>query len=174
MAAYGFQVLCFQDGWGARLFHFFPTDGLNTVVLVICFCALFGLSMDYEVFILSAVRESWLDQHNMKLAVQEGLMRVAGIITSAAVIMISVFLSFGFVGVVEIEQLGVGLSFAVLLDATVVRLVLVPAIMTLMGRWAFWCPGQALPIAERHPQHGHRYKDQKLNPPVDPEQAAGI
>ncbi len=163
MAAYGFQVLCFQEGWGARLFHFNPTDGLNTVVLVICFCALFGLSMDYEVFILSAVRESWLDQHNMNLAVQEGLMRVAGIITSAAIIMISVFLSFGFVDVVEIEQLGVGLSFAVLLDATVIRLLLVPSIMTIMGRWAFWCPGQALPVAPRHPR-GHHYSDEKLNP----------
>ena len=172
MAAYGFQVLCFQDGWGARLFHFNPTDGLNTVVLVICFCALFGLSMDYEVFILSAVRESWLDQHNMRLAVQEGLLRVAGIITSAAVIMISVFLSFGFVDVVEIEQLGIGLSFAVLLDATVIRLLLVPAIMTLMGRWAFWCPGHALPITERHPR-GHHYSDEKLNP-ADSEQTAGI
>ncbi len=172
MAAYGFQVLCFQDGWGSRLFHFNPTDGLNTVVLVICFCALFGLSMDYEVFILSAVRESWLDQHNMKLAVQEGLMRVAGIITSAALIMISVFLSFGFVDVVEIEQLGVGLSFAILLDATVIRLLLVPAAMTIMGRWAFWCPGQALPIAERHPR-GRHYLDEKLNPP-DAEQATGI
>jgi putative drug exporter of the RND superfamily len=165
LAAYGFQVLCFQDGWGARLFNAYPTDGLNTVVLVICFCALFGLSMDYEVFILSAVRESWLDQHDMRLAVQEGLLRVAGIITSAAFIMISVFLSFGFGDVVEIEQLGVGLSFAVLLDATVIRLLMVPSIMVMMGKWAFWCPGQALPVAPRH--HGHHYIDEKLNPPKD-------
>ena len=122
LAAYGFQVLCFQDGWGAGCWDCFRPDGLNTVVMVICFCALFGLSMDYEVFILSAVRESWLDQHNMRLAVQDGFLRVAGIITSAAVIMVSVFLSFAFGDVVEIEQLGVGLSFAVLLDATVIRL----------------------------------------------------
>lgn len=172
-AAYGFQVVCFQDGWGSRLFHFFPTDGLNTVVLVICFCALFGLSMDYEVFILSAVRESWLDQHNMRLAVQEGLMRVAGIITSAAIIMISVFLSFGFGDVVEIEQLGVGLSFAVFLDATVIRLLLVPSIMTLLDKWAFWIPGRKLPLADRHPR-GRHYEDQKLNPPTDTNRAAGI
>ncbi|MCE0498893.1 MAG: MMPL family transporter [Methylacidiphilales bacterium] len=172
MAAYGFQVLCFQDGWGARLFNLFSTDGLNTVVLVICFCALFGLSMDYEVFILSAVRESWLDQHNMRLAVQEGLMRVAGIISSAAIIMISVFLAFGFGDVVEIEQLGVGLSFAVLLDATVIRLLLVPGIMILMGKWAFWMPGRALPVAERHPR-GHHYDGQKINP-VETNRAAGI
>jgi len=173
MAAYGFQVICFQDGWGARLFHLFPTDGLNTVVLVICFCALFGLSMDYEVFILSAVRESWLDNHNMSLAVQEGLLRVASIITSAAFIMIAVFLSFAFGDVVEIEQLGVGLSFAVLLDATVIRLLLVPGIMTLMGRWAFWFPGHKLPVAERHPR-GHHYHGEKLTPPEEPERVAGL
>jgi len=173
MAAYGFQVICFQDGWGARLFHLFPTDGLNTVVLVICFCALFGLSMDYEVFILSAVRESWLDNHNMNLSVQEGLLRVAGIITSAAFIMIAVFLSFAFGDVVEIEQLGVGLSFAVLLDATVIRLLLVPGIMTVMGRWAFWCPGQKLPTAERHPR-GHHYQGEKLTPPEEKKRVAGL
>jgi RND superfamily putative drug exporter len=172
MAAYGFQVLCFQDGWGARFFNLFATDGLNTVVLVICFCALFGLSMDYEVFILSAVRESWLDQHNMRLAVQEGLLRVAGIITSAALIMISVFLAFGFGEVVEIEQLGVGLSFAILLDATVIRLLLVPGIMILMGKWAFWMPGRALPVAERHPR-GHHYDGQKINP-VETNRANGL
>ena len=173
MAAYGFQVICFQDGWGARLFNLFPTDGLNTVVLVICFCALFGLSMDYEVFILSAVRESWLDNHNMNLAVQEGLLRVAGIITSAAFIMIAVFLSFAFGDVVEIEQLGIGLSFAVLLDATVIRLLLVPGLMTLMGRWAFWCPGQKLPTAERHGR-GHHYQGEKLTPPDETKRVGGL
>jgi putative drug exporter of the RND superfamily len=174
MAAYGFQVICFQDGWGARLFHLFPTDGLNTVVLVICFCALFGLSMDYEVFILSAVRESWLDNHSMNLAVQDGLLRVAGIITSAAFIMIAVFLSFAFGDVVEIEQLGVGLAFAVLLDATIIRLLLVPSIMTLMGRWAFWCPGQKLPTAERHHPRGHHYQGEKLTAPEETKRVAGL
>jgi len=174
MAAYGFQVVCFQDGWGATLFHLFPTDGLNTVVLVICFCALFGLSMDYEVFILSAVRESWVDNHSMALAVQEGLLRVAGIITSAAFIMIAVFLSFAFGDVVEIEQLGVGLSFAVLLDATIIRLLLVPGILTLMGRWAFWIPGRRLPVVERHPNQGHHYHGEKLSPPDESKRVAGL
>jgi RND superfamily putative drug exporter len=173
MAAYGFQVVCFQYGWGAETLHLFQTDGLNTVVLVICFCALFGLSMDYEVFILSAVRESWLDNHNMDLAVQEGLLRVAGIITSAAFIMIAVFLSFAFGDVVEIEQLGIGLSFAVLLDATVIRLLLVPAVMKIMGRWAFWCPWRRLPTAERHPR-GHHYSGEKLTPSKDGERIAGL
>jgi RND superfamily putative drug exporter len=173
MAAFGFQVVCFQYGWGAATMHLFQTDGLNTVVLVICFCALFGLSMDYEVFILSAVRESWLDNHNMELAVQEGLLRVAGIITSAAFIMVAVFLSFAFGDVVEIEQLGIGLSFAVLLDATVIRLLLVPAIMKLMGRWAFWCPWHRFPVAERHPR-GHHYHGEKLSPPSNGKRIAGL
>jgi RND superfamily putative drug exporter len=173
MAAYGFQVVCFQDGWGARLFRLFPTDGLNTVVLVICFCALFGLSMDYEVFILSAVRESWLDNHSMCLSVQDGLNRVAGIITSAAVIMIAVFLSFAFGDVVEIEQLGVGLSFAILLDATVIRLLLVPSVMTVLDKWAFWCPGHKLPVAERHPR-GHHYQGEKLTRAQEAKRLAGL
>jgi putative drug exporter of the RND superfamily len=173
MAAYGFQILCFQDGWGAKLLNLYPTDGLNTVVLVICFCALFGLSMDYEVFILSAVRESWLDNHNMDLAVQEGLLRVAGIITSAAFIMVAVFLSFAFGDVVEIQQLGVGLSFAVLLDATIIRLLLVPSIMTMMGRWAFWFPGQKMPVAERHPR-GHHYRGEKLTSPEEAKRVNGL
>lgn len=173
LAAYGFQVICFQEGWGAYTLHLFSTDGLNTVVLVICFCALFGLSMDYEVFILAAVRESWLDNHNMKLAVQEGLLRVGGIITSAAIIMVAVFLSFAFGDVVEIEQLGIGLSFAVLLDATVIRLLLVPSIMTLMDKWAFWWPGQALPVSERHPR-GHHYHGEKLTPPEDRTRITGL
>jgi RND superfamily putative drug exporter len=173
LAAYGFQVICFQDGWGHRLFGFYATDGLNTIVLVICFCALFGLSMDYEVFILAAVRESWLDTHNMALAVKEGLLRVASIITSAAFIMIAVFLSFAFGDVVEIQQLGVGLSFAVLLDATVIRLLLVPSIMALLDKWAFWCPGQKLPVNERHPR-GHHYHGEKLNPPEEVKRITGL
>jgi putative drug exporter of the RND superfamily len=172
MAAYGFQVICFQDGWGSRLFHLFPTDGLNTVVLVICFCALFGLSMDYEVFILSAVRESWLDNHMMCLSVQDGLNRVAGIITSAAVIMIAVFLSFAFGDVVEIEQLGVGLSFAILLDATVIRLLLVPSVMTVLDKWAFWCPGHKLPVEERH--RGHVCHGETITRAQDQKRIAGL
>jgi len=173
LAAFGFQVMCFQYGLGAATLHLYQTDGLNTVVLVICFCALFGLSMDYEVFILSAVRESWLDNHNMDLAVQEGLMRVAGIITSAAFIMVAVFLSFAFGDVVEIEQLGIGLAFAVLLDATVIRLLLVPSLMKLMGRWAFWCPWRRLPVAERHPR-GHHYHGEKLASSDDAERMTGL
>lgn len=145
LAAYGFQVMWFQEGWGAGIGAFEMVDGLNTIVLVILFCTLFGLSMDYEVFILSAVRESWLDSKNMRLAVEDGLQRTAGIITSAAVILVAVFLCFAFGSVIETQQLGVGLSFAVILDATLIRLVLVPSSMALMGDWNWWLPGQPWP-----------------------------
>ncbi|MEM1058185.1 MAG: MMPL family transporter [Verrucomicrobiota bacterium] len=145
MAAYGFLVFWFQDGWGAGMGAFHEVDGLNTIVLVVMFCALFGLSMDYEVFILSAVRESWLERKDMDYAIEEGLVRTAGIITSAAIILVSVFLCFAFAGVLETQQLGTGMSFAVLLDATLIRCVLVPSSMALMGEFNWWLPGQPLP-----------------------------
>lgn len=149
MAAYGFQVLWFEDGWGQGLGNFIQTGGVNTIVMVVLFCTLFGLSMDYEVFILCAIRESWLDQHDMRIAVEDGLQKTAGIITSAAVIMVSVFLCFAFGSVVETQQLGIGLSFAVLLDATIIRLILAPSAMAIMGKWSWWLPGQPLPITSK-------------------------
>jgi RND superfamily putative drug exporter len=109
----------------------------------------------------------------MDLAVQEGLLRVAGIITSAAFIMVAVFLSFAFGDVVEIEQLGIGLAFAVLLDATIIRLLLVPGIMKLMGRWAFWCPWHRPPTAERNPR-GHHYSGEKLSSSNDGQRYTGL
>jgi RND superfamily putative drug exporter len=156
LAVYGFQVLWFQLGVGHSMLGVFPqTDGLNTIVLVICFCALFGLSMDYEVFILSAIRESWLDQHHFKIAIEEGLEKTSGIITSAALIMVSVFLCFAFGSVVETQQIGMGLSFAVFLDATLVRLVLAPSVLALMGKWAWWMPGRPMPGTERKRDMDH-------------------
>jgi RND superfamily putative drug exporter len=140
LATYGFLVFCYQTEIGHIITRLPEAGGINSFVLVICFCALFGLSMDYEVFILAAVRESWLDTHNINFSIEEGLRRTAGIITSAAVIMISVFMCFAFVGVVETQQLGIGLSFAVFLDATIIRLLCVPSAMALMGKWNFWLP----------------------------------
>lgn len=149
MAAYGFQVLWFEDGWGQGLGSFIQTGGVNTIVMVVLFCTLFGLSMDYEVFILCAIRESWLDQHDMRIAVEDGLQKTAGIITSAAFIMVSVFLCFAFGSVVETQQLGIGLSFAVLIDATIIRLILAPSAMAIMGKWSWWLPGQPWPVATK-------------------------
>jgi RND superfamily putative drug exporter len=84
-----------------------------------------------------------------------------------------VFLSFAFGDVVEIEQLGIGLAFAVLLDATIIRLLLVPSILTLMGRWAFWIPGRKLPVADRHPR-GHQYQNEKLTPSDETKRIGGL
>jgi RND superfamily putative drug exporter len=154
LATYGFLVFCYQTNLGHELTGLPNIGGINSFVLVICFCTLFGLSMDYEVFILSAVRESWLDNHNIKLAIEEGLRRTAGIITSAALIMISVFLCFAFYGIVETQQLGIGLSLAVFLDATIIRLLCVPSAMTLMGRWTFWFPVKKRKTGHvSHPEH---------------------
>lgn len=154
LAAYGFQVMWFQDGVGQKMGHFFHVEGINTIVQIICFCTLFGLSMDYEVFILCAVKECWNSQGKIRLSIQEGLQRTAGIITSAAMIMVCVFLCFAFGSVVETQQLGLGLSFAVLLDATIIRLVLVPCALILLGSWAWWWPfsrsNKARKKAERH------------------------
>lgn len=164
LAAYGFQVLWFQEGWGQGLGHFIQTGGVNTIVMVVLFCTLFGLSMDYEVFILCAVRESWLDQHNMSIAVEDGLLKTAGIITSAAIIMVSVFLCFAFGSVVETQQLGIGLSFAVLLDATVIRLLLAPSAMALMGKWSWWLPGRHAPVAVKTTKSAGNSTTPKENP----------
>lgn len=162
LAAYGFLVIWFQDGVGAATVGFMAVDGLNTIVLVVMFCALFGLSMDYEVFILSAVRESWLERKDMDYAIEEGLVRTAGIITSAAIILVSVFLCFAFAGVVETQQLGTGMSFAVLLDATLIRCILVPSSMALMGEWNWWLPGQPLPEKDRVRGHFQKRELRRL------------
>ncbi len=140
LASYGFLVFCYQTHLGHWITQIPNAGGINSFVLVICFCALFGLSMDYEVFILASVREIWLDSHDIYIAIQVGLKQTSGIITSAALIMISVFMSFAFAGIVETQQLGLGLSLAVFLDATVIRLLCVPSAMVLMGRWNFWWP----------------------------------
>jgi uncharacterized membrane protein YdfJ with MMPL/SSD domain len=100
----------------------------------------FGLSMDYEVFLLSRIRERYDATGDTKTAVAQGLQASARTITSAALIMVAVFAVFAFTGVPSIKEIGLGLSVAIALDATLVRLVLVPAMMELMGRWNWWLP----------------------------------
>jgi RND superfamily putative drug exporter len=104
------------------------------------FTVLFGLSMDYEVFLLSAVRESWLNTGDARRSVVEGLASTARVISMAAAIMVAVFLGFATESDLVVKMLGLGLAVAVGLDATLVRLVLVPASMTLLGRWNWWAP----------------------------------
>jgi RND superfamily putative drug exporter len=140
-AAYGVVVAVFQWGWGKGLIGLEHTVPVNPFVPMIMFAILFGLSMDYEVFLLSRVREQFLRHGDSHLAVVEGLAGTARVITSAALIMISVFAAFVLGDSVIVKMIGVGLSVAVLLDATLVRLVLVPSTMSLLGSANWWLPG---------------------------------
>jgi putative drug exporter of the RND superfamily len=140
LASFGALVWIFQDGNLSLLFGTRPLGFVETTQPVILFCVLFGLSMDYEVFLLSRMRESWDATHDNPTAVAHGLERSGRIVTSAALIVILVAGSFAFADIVLIKALGVGIAIAVALDATVVRALLVPATMRLLGRWNWWLP----------------------------------
>lgn len=140
-AAYGVLVLVFQEGWGESLLDFPPQGGILPFVPVILFSILFGLSMDYEVFLLSRIKEEYDISGDNEQAVAVGLEKTGRIITTAALIMIVVFGSFALTRSVIIMEFGIGLAVAILLDATVVRVVLVPATMKLLGDWNWWLPG---------------------------------
>ena len=140
-ASFGLIVLVFQKGMGSQLFHLAgPTEAIFVAVPVLVFAVVFGLSMDYEVFLLSRIKEAFDRTGKNTEATMEGLSATASVITSAALIMITVFGAFAFARVLLVQFLGFGLALAVLLDATVIRMVLVPAVMHLMGRWNWW-PG---------------------------------
>ncbi|NDZ80945.1 MMPL family transporter [Streptomyces sp. SID10853] len=144
-ATYGVLVLVFQKGFGTGLLGFQKTDYLQNFVPVLLLALLFSLSTDYEVFLLGRVREEYLVSGDNTASVARGLTRTAPLISGAAALMVAVFGAFGFAGIVPIQQLGFGMAIAVLLDATLVRLVLVPAAMRLMGRWNWWMPGRPDP-----------------------------
>jgi RND superfamily putative drug exporter len=139
-AAYGVLTLVFQHGWGDSLLGFEATGSISTWLPVLLFVILFGLSMDYHVFILSRVREAFDSGMSMDRAVEHGIKSTAAVVTSAALVMVAVFSIFATLSVVDIKQLGVGLAVAVLIDATIVRAVLLPASMKLLGEWNWWMP----------------------------------
>jgi RND superfamily putative drug exporter len=139
-AAYGVLVAVFQWGWGASLIGVHESVPIMPLAPMLMFAILFGLSMDYEVFLLSRVREQYLKHRDPSRAVVEGVGSTARVITSAALIMISVFAAFILDPDVTTKMFGVGLSVAVLLDVTLVRMVLVPAAMSLLGHRAWWLP----------------------------------
>ena len=140
-AAYGVLVAVFQWGWGNELIGLHSTMPINPFLPLIMFAILFGLSMDYEVFLLSRVREEYVATGDNHEAVVRGLSSTARVITSAALIMISVFGAFVLGDDPNGKLFGVGLAVAVLIDATLVRMVLVPATMSLLGRANWWLPG---------------------------------
>ncbi len=139
-AAYGVVVAIFQWGWGSSLIGVHQTVPIMPLAPMLMFAILFGLSMDYEVFLLSRVREQYLRHRDPKRAIVEGVGSTARVITSAALIMISVFAAFILMSDVVTKMFGVGLALAVLLDVTLVRMVLVPAVMSLLGHRAWWLP----------------------------------
>jgi RND superfamily putative drug exporter len=141
VASFGALVWIFQDGNLSAILGTRPLGFVETTQPVILFCVLFGLSMDYEVFLLSRMRETWQATGDNRQAVAHGLERSGRIVTSAALIVIVVAGSFAFADIVLIKALGVGIAIAVALDATVVRALLVPATMRLLGRWNWWLPG---------------------------------
>jgi RND superfamily putative drug exporter len=141
-ATFGVIVLAFQDGIGGRLLGLDgPTSAIFVVVPVTVFASVFGLSMDYEVFLLSRIREEFVRTGDNEGATAEGLSAIASTITSAALIMVVVFGYFAFARVLLLQFVGFGLALAVLLDATLIRMLLVPAIMHVAGRWNWW-PGE--------------------------------
>ncbi|WP_223837650.1 MMPL family transporter [Streptomyces venezuelae] len=139
-AAYGIMVAVFQWGWGGALIGLEATVPIVSFIPMFLFAILFGLSMDYEVFLLSRVREEYLRTGDNGTAIVEGVSRTARIITSAALIMVAVFLSFAVADDPSTKMFGLGLATAIFIDATVVRMVLVPATMTLLGRANWWLP----------------------------------
>ena len=139
-AAYGVLTAVTQWGWAGHVFGFPERMPVTTWVPVFLFVILFGLSMDYEVFLLSRIRESYLETGNNSRAVAAGLGSTARVISAAAAIMVVVFLSFDLTPDVSVKQVGLGLAVAVLIDATVVRLVLVPAVMEMLGKANWWLP----------------------------------
>jgi len=158
-AAYGVLVAVFQWGWLDGFLGFESTGAIDTLTPPLIIAVVFGLSMDYEVFLLSRIRERYEVHGDNRRAVAEGLASSARTISSAALIMTAVFAVFVLTGVPSIKELGLGNAVAIALDATLVRLILVPAAMQLMGRWNWWLPawldrllpdlGFERPVAER-------------------------
>jgi uncharacterized membrane protein YdfJ with MMPL/SSD domain len=148
-AAYGVLVVVFQWGWFDGFLGFQSLGYVNTLTPPFLLAIVFGLSMDYEVFLLTRVRERYDATGDTRRAVGEGLAGSARTISSAALIMVSVFTVFAFTGVPSVKEIGVGLAVAIALDATLVRLVLVPAVMELMGKWNWWLPAPLARILPR-------------------------
>jgi RND superfamily putative drug exporter len=140
-AAYGVLVVVFQWGWLDGFLGFESLGKVDTLTPPLVLAVVFGLSMDYEVFLLARIKERYEEHGDNQRAVAEGLSSSAATISSAALIMTAVFTVFVLTGVPSIKELGLGNAVAIAIDATLVRLILVPAAMQLMGKWNWWLPG---------------------------------
>jgi putative drug exporter of the RND superfamily len=140
-ASFGTMVFVFQDGHLSGLLDFTPLGFVDATLPILMFCTIFGVSMDYEVFLLSRIREAYENGDSNTASVSKGLVATAGIITSAAAIIIVVTGAFALTGIVLTKAIGLGLAVAVLVDATIIRILLVPATMRILGDWNWW-PGR--------------------------------
>jgi len=144
-AGYGVVVLVFQLGHGSELFGVHePTNFIPTTVPLAIFCILFGLSMDYEIFLLSRIRTIFAETGDNTRSIGEALADTGSVITSAALIMVAVFGAFAFARDILAQMIGMGLAVAVLVDAILIRSVLGPAIMQIAGKWNWWPGGPAI------------------------------
>ena len=141
-ASFGAMVFVFQDGNLSGLLGFTPLGFVEATVPILMFCTIFGVSMDYEVFLLSRIRESYEHGESNAASVAKGLVATAGIITSAAAIIVVVTGAFAFTGITTTKAIGLGLAVAVFVDATVIRVLLVPATMRILGDWNWWPGGR--------------------------------
>jgi putative drug exporter of the RND superfamily len=139
-AAYGLLVLVFEDGFASRLLGFHHVNTIEAWVPLFLFSVLFGLSMDYQVFLLSRIKERYDETHDTTNAVTFGVASTARIITGAALIIVAVFAGFAAGELVMFQQMGFGVAAALLIDATIIRSVLLPAVMDLLGRWNWYLP----------------------------------
>ncbi len=167
-AAYGVLVVVFQYGWTDSLINFDHLGYVNSLTPPLVLAIVFGLSMDYEVFLLSRIKERYNETGDNRAAVAGGLADSAKTISSAAIIMVLVFLIFAAAGLPQVKEIGVGLATAIFLDATVVRLVLVPSTMELMGKWNWWLPKWL----EWLPKVDFESSGQKPHPPAEPAEPA--
>jgi RND superfamily putative drug exporter len=137
-SAFGLLVLVFQGQWAEGILDFHSTGAIGARVPLFLFVILFGLSMDYQVFVVSRIREAAMRGLDTRRAVLEGIGSSAGVVTSAAVVMVTVFASFVFLSLVEMKQMGFVLAAAVLLDAFIVRIMILPSVLTLLGKASWW------------------------------------
>ena len=139
-AAYGVLVVTFQWGWGESLLDFHSNGGITPWLPMFLFVILFGLSMDYHVFILSRIKEGRDRGLSTDESIHHGIKKTAGVVTSASLVMVLVFLVFSTLPLIDMKEMGIGLAAAVLIDATIIRGVLLPATMKLLGEWNWYLP----------------------------------
>jgi RND superfamily putative drug exporter len=144
-------VIVFKYGVGADLLGLYQFDQVEAWIPIFLFAMLFGLSMDYEVFLVARMREFWDEGLSNEDAVAQGLERTGRIVTAAAIVMVAAFSGFAAGSIVGLQEFGLGLAVAIFIDATLVRAVLVPALMRLFGRWNWWLPEPAARVLRVQP-----------------------